>query len=169
MKAIHEIIERIKKSMWILSNIFQGAESTPVVAGLDAIVKYNGVTIAYATNVSIDEDFELQGIRTLGVHGDRDFKSMGYSATMTVGTFVLVGSSAVPGALPTPTKDTIVTSGLVNFEILSPDITTDGTPVTLYLAQGCKCASKGVNFDSGALATKNTTWRVKNVKPQTVS
>ena len=82
---------------------------TPVLAGLDAIVKYEGKTIGYATNVSFDEDFELQGIRTLGFHGDRDFKSMGYNCNVTVGTFVLQGS--VDDALPTPSRQTILKTG----------------------------------------------------------
>ena len=37
----------------------------PVLAGLDAIVKFEGRTVAWATNVSFDEDFELQGIDEL--------------------------------------------------------------------------------------------------------
>ena len=36
-------------------------KESPVMAGLDAIVKLEGKTIGYATNVNIDEDFELQG------------------------------------------------------------------------------------------------------------
>jgi hypothetical protein len=50
---------------------FEGASDTPVLAGLDAVVKYEGQTIGYATGLDFDEDFELQGIRTLGYHGDR--------------------------------------------------------------------------------------------------
>lgn len=135
---------------------------TPVLAGLDAIVKYEGKTIGYATNISFDEDFELQGIRTLGFHGDRDFKSLGYNCNVTVGTFVLEGS--VDDALPTPSRDTILGSGLVNFEILNLN-----TGDTLFILQGCKCATKGVTFDGTALSTKNTTWRCRQVKEKTVS
>ena len=135
---------------------------TPVLAGLDAIVKYNGNQVGYATNISFDEDFELQGIRTLGVHGDRDFKSMGYNCNVTVGTFVLQGD--VSDALPTPSRSTILQTGLVDFEIL--DLVTGET---LYILQSCKCATKGVSFEGTSLSTKNTTWRCREVKEKQVS
>jgi len=135
---------------------------TPVIAGLDAIVKYEGKTIGFATNISFDEDFELQGIRTLGFHGDRDFKSMGYNCNVTVGTFVLYGN--VDDALPTPSRATILKTGLVDFEIL--DLNTGDT---LYILQSCKCATVGASFEGTALATKNTTWRCREVKGKTVS
>ena len=135
---------------------------TPVLAGLDAIIKYNGQQVGYATNVSFDEDFELQGIRTLGFHGDRDFKSLGYNCNLTVGTFVLTGT--IDDALPTPTRATIIKTGLVDFEIL--DLISGQT---LYILQSCKCATKGVVFDGTGLATKNTTWRCREVKEKVVS
>jgi hypothetical protein len=143
---------------------FSGAEApdTPVMAGLDAIVRANGNIIAYATNVSWDEDFELQGIRTLGYHGDRAFKSLGYTASITIGTFSLHGD--VPEALPTPDRNTILTNGLIDFELI--DITSGET---LYILQQCKCGTKNTAFDSGSLATKNTTWRARNVLELNVS
>jgi len=152
---VYSILNRLKGSSDVSIN-------TPVIAGLDAILKYAGKVVGYATNVSADEDFELQGIRTLGYHGDRDFKSMGYNCTISVGTFVLMGS--VYDALPTPTRRTIIQSGLIDFELLDLN---EGT--TLYILHGCKCASKGINFDSSALATKTTTWRCREVLPKNVS
>jgi len=131
----------------------------PVLAGLDAIVKLDGKIVAWATNVSFDEDFELQGIRTLGFHGDRGYKSQGYNCTITVGTFVLIGS--ISDNLPIPTRRTILTSGLVSFELL--DLVTNKT---LYILRECKCATSGVNLDSGSLSSKNTTWRCREVIPQ---
>lgn len=160
-KFILNLFEKFKASFIILAWIIEGAE-TPVMAGLDAIVKLNGKIVAYATNVSFDEDFELQGIRTLGFHGDRDFKSMGYSCTVTVGTFVLQGSES--DALPVPSRETILKSGLVDFELIDLK-----TGKTLFLLKQCKCGTVAANFDSGALATKNTTWRCREVKPIEVS
>jgi hypothetical protein len=133
------------------------------MAGLDAIVKQDGKIVAYATGVTLDEDFELQGIRTLGFHGDRDFKSMGYTASFRVGTFVLLGG-AIEGALTTPTRTNILQATLLDFEII--DLI---NKQTLYIAQGCKCATKNTAIESGALATKDTTWRCKNIKPLQVS
>ncbi len=131
----------------------------PVLAGLDAIVKLDGDIVAWATNVSFDEDFEIQGIRTLGHHGDRGYKSQGYNCSVTVGTFVLQGD--VADKLPVPTRRTILTSGLVSFELLDSQ-----TGLTLYILSQCKCATVGVNLDSGSLSSKNTTWRCREVIPQ---
>jgi hypothetical protein len=128
-----------------------------------AIVRYEGKVIAYATGFDFDEDFELQGIRTLGYHGDRDFKSMGYTCSFNVGSFVLTGG-AIEGALPTPTRATILTTKLTEFEVI--DLATGST---LYILQGCKCGGKGTTLDANALATKATRWRAKNVKPMAVS
>jgi hypothetical protein len=75
MKKIYKYFLNIKNIFKLFIFGFHGNESPssdlPVTAGIDAIVKFNGRVIAYATNVSFNEDFELQGIRTLGYHGDR--------------------------------------------------------------------------------------------------
>jgi hypothetical protein len=92
-----------------------------------------------------------------------DFKSMGYTANFNVGSFVLSGG-AIEGALPTPTRASIITTKLVDFEVL--DL---ASGKTLYVLQGCKCGGKATNFDANALATKQTRWRCKIVKPVDVS
>jgi len=134
----------------------------PVLAGLDAVVYLDGKLVAWATNVSFDEDFELQGIRTLGFHGDRGYKSQGYNCSVTVGTFVLQG--LVQDNLPVPTRRTILTSGMVDFFLF--DLVTDDP---LFILKQCKCATIGVNLDSGSLSSKNTTWRCREVIPREVS
>jgi len=150
----------MNKFLKLIIHPIQGATDpdTPVLAGLDAIVKYDGKVVAWATNVSFDEDFELQGIRTLGHHGDRGYKSQGYNCTVTVGTFVLEGD--LDDNLPIPTRQTILTSGLASFELI--DLVTGKT---LYILKECKCATAGVNLDSGSLSSKNTTWRCREVMP----
>lgn len=144
----------------LLFNSIEGAQDAelPVLAGLDAIIKLDGQIIGWATNLSFDEDFEIQGIRTLGFHGDRGYKSQGYNCTVSVGTFVLQGD--VADNLPVPTRRTILTSGVVSFEVL--DLITGNT---LFILSQCKCATSGVNLDSGSLSSKNTTWRCREVLP----
>ena len=150
----------LKKLLKFLFSNIRGAQDpdVPVLAGLDAIVKLDGQIVAWASNISFDEDFEIQGVRTLGFHGDRGYKSQGYNCTITVGTFVLQGD--IIDKLPVPTRRTILTSGQVNFEIIDLQ-----SGKTLYILSQCKCATSGVNLDSGSLAGKNTTWRCREVKP----
>ena len=73
----------------------------PVGAGLDSILIQDGVVVTFASGLNFDQDYELEGIRTLGFHGDRFFKSMGYTCSVTVETHVLRGAN-VQGALATP-------------------------------------------------------------------
>lgn len=42
-----------------------------VGAGLDSIVIQDGNVIAFASGVNFDADYEIEGVRTLGFHGDR--------------------------------------------------------------------------------------------------
>ena len=128
----------------------------PVVAGLDAIFKIEDKVVGWATNVSFDEDFELQGIRTLGYHGDRGYKSQGYNCTVTVGTFVLQASQN--NQVPLPSRETILTSGTLKMELI--DLIESAT---LYILENCKCATIGVNIDNGSLGTMTTTWRCMRV------
>ena len=48
----------------------------PVGAGLDSLLIQDGHIVTYCSEITFDEDFELEGIRTLGYHGDRFFKSI---------------------------------------------------------------------------------------------
>jgi hypothetical protein len=157
----------MEKTINILKFLFlnvQGAEDPdlPVLAGLDAVVYQDGNIVGWATNISFDEDFELGGIRTLGFHGDRGYRSMGYNCSVSVGTFVLQGQ--VADSLKTPTRRTILTSGQIDFYIF--DLVSE-TP--LFILRQCKCGTKGVNLDSGSLSSKNTTWRCREVLEREVS
>ena len=163
MKTIKYLINYIAAFFYYFLYEIVGAEDDlPVLAGLDAILKMDDKVVGWATNVNFDEDFELQGIRTLGYHGDRGYKSQGYNCSVTVGTFTL--QADVSDALPVPTRTTILTSGLIDFELI--DLITGQT---LYILRQCKCATSGVTFDSGSLSTKNTTWRCREVVPMRVS
>ncbi len=141
-------------------------EELPVLAGLDAVLKINGEIVAWATNVSFNEDFELQGIRTLGYHGDRGYKSQGYNASATVGTLLLLGDQA--DHVPMETRRTILRSGLVDMHILAPVGPEGDTSEAdlLYILSQCKVGTQDVTFDSGTLVARNTTWRCREVIPQ---
>jgi hypothetical protein len=148
----------------ILLDMFKGAvDEIPVLAGLDAIVKQDGKTIAYATGVDFDEDFGLQPILTLGKHGPRGFKSTNYSCSFNVASFVLSGKN-IDGAVSIPDRASILTKLPVDFEII--DLATNKT---LYIAQGAKCGGAATNFSATELATKSSRWMCMNLKPMAVS
>lgn len=135
----------------------------PVLAGLDAVVLVDGRIVGWATNMSWSEDFELQGIRTLGFHGDRGWKSMGYNCSMNCGTLVLFSGEQSNDGLPMETRKSILRSGFFQFEVYGPD--ENGDHKHMFTLIDTKCGTQDITFDSGTLATRNTTWRVREVVP----
>jgi hypothetical protein len=136
----------------------------PVGAGIDSIMVQDGRIVSFAASVNYNQDFELEGIRTLGFHGDRYFKSMGYTARATVETFLLRGSN-IEGALATPGWQpdgscNINSAGMFDFAML--DLHTLEVLATLL---GVKLGSEDVQFPSRGLNTKSTQWRVMRVLP----
>lgn len=146
---------------------FQGVARNPegvVGAGLDSIIVQDGRIISYASNVSFDEDWELEGIRTLGFFGDRYFKSMGYTARVNVDTYVLRGAN-IPGAVATPGwqwdgSNNINTAGLFDFVIMDLH-----SLEVLFTLLGVKLATTNVQFPARGLNTKATTWRAMRILP----
>jgi len=136
----------------------------PVGAGIDTIVVQDGKIVSYATNLTFNEDYELEGIRTLGFYGDRYFKSMGYTARMTIDTFVLRGAN-IPGAVQTPGwqwdgSNNINTAGLFDFIVMDLH-----SLEVLYTMLGVKLSTVDVQFPGRGLNTKNTQWRVTRILP----
>lgn len=136
----------------------------PVGAGLDSIILQDGRVITFASGVNFDEDFELEGIRTLGYHGDRFFKSMGYTANLTVETYV-IREGGNPGALYTPGWQpdgtfNLNTAGAFDFVVADVDSLT-----VLFTMLHVKLGTQGVQFPARGLNTKTTTWRVSRILP----
>lgn len=61
-----------------MSSFTEGSlDEGSVGAGLDVTITQDNKQIAFASGLNFDQDYEVEGIRTLGFHGDRFFKSMG--------------------------------------------------------------------------------------------
>ncbi|MFQ3675547.1 MAG: hypothetical protein SNJ64_03285 [Endomicrobiia bacterium] len=127
----------------------------PVLAGLDAEVYQDGKKVGWATGLRFSDDFELQGIRVLGHHGDIGFKSMGFTGQMTVGTLVL--ESGFADNLETPNRDIIINQKPRVFRVL--DI---ATKKVLFTIVGAACGGRDISFQEGQLVAKDTTWRYTN-------
>lgn len=146
---------------------FVGQASNPegaVGAGLDSILIQDGEVISFASGVNFDEDFELEGIRTLGFHGDRFFKSMGYTLSMSVETYVIRRGSE-PGALKTPgwqADGTFNANFAGAFDFVIADV---HSLTVLFTLLGCKLSTQGVQFPARGLNTKTTNWRASRAIP----
>lgn len=136
----------------------------PVGAGLDSLLLQDGRIITFASGVNFDEDFELEGIRTLGWHGDRFFKSLGYTANVTIETYV-IREPDNPGALATAGWQADGTFNLNNageFDFVIADV---DTLIILFTMLGVKQSTQNVQFPARGLNTKSTGWRASRILP----
>lgn len=146
---------------------FTGAATNtegPVGAGLDSILIQDGSVVSFASGLNFDQDYEIEGIRTLGFHGDRFFKSMGYTASCTVETYV-IRESNVDGALKTPgwqADGTFNLNTAGSFDFVIADVTSLNVLFTLL---GVKLSTEAVQFPARGLNTKTTTWRSSRILP----
>lgn len=146
---------------------FVGNATNPegaIGAGLDSILIQDGKVVAFASGVNFDEDFELEGVRTLGFHGDRFFKSMGYTASITIETYVIRRANE-PGALLTPGWQAdgsfnLNTAG--EFDFVIADV---HTLTVLFTMLKCKLSTQSAQFPARGLNTKNTVWRTTRILP----
>jgi len=124
----------------------------------------DGRVVTFASEVTFDEDFELEGIRTLGYHGDRFFKSMGYTGQAQIGTYVL-REKEHPGALHTPgwqwdNTFNLNTAGEFDFVICDVD-----SLIVLFTLLGVKLSTQNVQFPARGLNAKQTNWRFSRALP----
>ena len=150
---------------------------TPVLAGLNAMVYQTNTEtgkphlVGYATNIRINQDGKLQEITTLGFHGPRGFKSMGYSGRMTVGTFLLKKSTLNENgetgqALEVWTRRDLVDQAPFQFDLYMSEYQAglDNAPATpnngklIASVYGAKCNTQDLAFQDGQLVTKDTEW-----------
>jgi len=128
-----------------------------VLAGMDVLIFQSGRKIGWGVDAGFDEDFHLEPINTLGFHGPRGYKSTNYSASLRISAFVLTANEV--DQLKVFTRDTIVGSGLLNFQLVEKI-----TGVPLYELQGCKLATHSVNIDQ-TLSRRQTRWECTKVVP----
>jgi len=137
-------------------------------AGNDALMKMNtpnGVlVVGWATGVDYNENYELQGIRVIGQHGDIGHKSLGYTLDLTIATFGLIPESILNGKLETASEDKtivpvlnrseILKAGVLYFDIYDPD-----TGQLLVSLEKCKMNTSAVSIQNNAFITRTTTWK----------
>ena len=136
----------------------------PVGAGIDVVLVQDGRVVGFATDSTISEDHQLEAVNVLGVHGPLFFKSMGYSANLDIGTYVLRERDN-PQALWTPGYQfdgsyNLNTAGGFDFVIADVD-----TYTILATALNCKLATSSIQFPLRGLNTKATNFMATKVLP----
>jgi hypothetical protein len=141
-----------------------GAPIGPVGSGIDCFLMQDNTILAYSTDLSISEDYMLDGVQTLGYYGFRDLLSLGYDCNMTMGTFLLRGAD-IAGSVSLPGwqadgNNNINSNGLYTFTGL--DI---HTLIVLFTAIGVKYGGGDLNIAQGSLMTHATRWRARQLLP----
>ena len=136
----------------------------PVGSGIDCFLMQDNTILAYSTDLSISEDYMLDGVQTLGYYGYRDLLSLGYDCNMTMGTFLLRGAD-IAGSVSLPGwqadgNNNINSNGLYTFTGLDVhDLT------VLFTALGVKYGGGDLNIAQGSLMTRATRWRARMCLP----
>ena len=136
----------------------------PVGAGLDTFLAQDGRFITFAQSARTNVDYETIGIRTLGFHGDRGFKSQGYSANLEVMSY-LIREGNVEGALELPGytpegRFNLNSTGTYDF-VLS-DV---ASLKVLETAVACKLATSNSDYPNNGMNTRNTNWKSRAILP----
>ena len=136
----------------------------PIMAGLDALALQDGRQVDYASEITADADHMIDPITTLGHHGPRDHKSMGYDATLSINTFLLLGEN-VNGALFLPGWQADGSYNLNTAGSFDFTITNVYTGVVLKTALKCKLATESLAVPNRGLLTNATTWKSARILP----
>lgn len=136
----------------------------PVGSGIDCFLMQDNTILAYSTDLTVSEDFRLEGVQTLGYFGYRDLLSMGYNCEMNMGTFLLRGAG-VAGSLSIPGWQSdgsvnINSAGLYTFTGIDVH-----TLQVLFTIVGCKYGGGDLKVAQGALMDRATKWRARYMLP----
>lgn len=127
-----------------------------VMTGAKAIFRINGVQIAYASNVSYNENIQLEEVNVLDKIETLEHAEVGYRVDMSCTTFRVQNQSVKQLGIM-PRLEDILTSGELTAEIIDR-----ATNSVLLLMEGVKLESRATNVDARGLMTE--TWSFKGRK-----
>ena len=141
-----------------------GTPTGPVGSGIDCFIMQDNSILGYSTDMNINEDYQIEGVQSLGYYGFRDFMSLGYSCDFDLNTFLLTGS-AIDGSLSRPGwqsdgNNNINSAGLYTFSILN--VHTLDVLATLI---GAKYSGGSLTVAVGSLMKQSTKWKCRMMLP----
>ena len=141
-----------------------GTPSGPVGSGIDCFIMQENSILGYTTSMDIDEDYDIEGVQTLGYFGYRDILSKGYSCDFNMDTFLLIGAD-VAGSLSLPGwmangNNNINSNGLYTFTVLNVH-----TLSVLATIMGAQYGGGKLTIARGELMKRGTKWKAKSMIP----
>jgi hypothetical protein len=126
------------------------------MTGAKAIFRINGTQIAYASNVSYNENIQLEEINVLDKLETLEYAETGYRVDMSCQTFRVANNSVKQLGIMKKLGD-ILTQGVMTAEIIDRV-----TNATLLLMEGVKLESRQSSVDARGVMTE--TWGFKGIK-----
>lgn len=127
-----------------------------VMTGAKAIFRLNGKQIAYASNVSFNENIQLEEVNTLDKLEVLEYAETGYRVDLSCQTFRVSNSSVKQLGIMQKLGD-ILTQGVMTAEVIDRV-----TNATLLLMEGVKLETRQTTVDARGVMTE--TWSFKGIK-----
>jgi len=129
-----------------------------VVTGARAIFRINGQKIAYASNVSYNENIAIEDINVLDKYNPEELAETGYTVDFTCNVFVQEESTIKELGLM-PRFEELMTTGVMTSEIIDHK-----TEKVLLVLSGVKSIGRSGTIDSRGTATE--TWNFRGLKEE---
>lgn len=129
---------------------------TTVMTGPRAIFRLNGNQVAYASNVSFNENIQLEEVNTLDRLEVLEHAEVGYRVDMSCQNFRVANQSVKQlGIMPRLAQ--ILTQGVLTAEIIDR-----ASGAVILLMEGVKLETRQTSVDARGLMTE--TWSFKGIK-----
>lgn len=127
-----------------------------VMTGAKAIFRLNGTQVAYASNVTFNENIQLEEVNVLDQLNVLEYAETGYRVDMSCQTFRVANASVKQLGIMQKLGD-ILTQGVMTAEIIDRV-----SNATILLMEGVKLESRQSSVDARGVMTE--TWSFKGIK-----
>ena len=127
-----------------------------VMTGAKAIFRLNGIKIAFAGNVSYNENIQLEAINVLDKLEVEEYAEVGYTVDLTCRVFRVQNSSVKQlGIMPRLSQ--VLSAGVITAEVVDRL-----TNTVLLLMEGVKLESRATEIDARGVSQE--TWTFRGIK-----
>lgn len=129
---------------------------TQIMTGAKAVFRLNGIQVAYASQVTFNENIQLEEINVLDKLEALEHAEVGYRVDLSCQTF-RVQNSSVKQAGWMSKLGSILTQGVLTAEVVDRV-----SGATILLMEGVKLESRSTTVDARGVMTE--TWNFKGIK-----
>ncbi len=129
-----------------------------VITGARAIFRINGNKVAYASNVSFNENIALEDVNVLDKYNPEELAETGYTVDFNCQTFVTENDTIKEMGLMPKFQD------LMYAGVMTSELVDHKTEKVLFLLSGVKSAGRPLNVDARGVVTE--TWNFRGLKEE---